>query len=303
MKDTSADVDDFTGTLTATVDAANHGERADKAVQLLLPGASLRRRRRLFQTHTVRVNGRPIGAGQKVFEDQTLTAEPLEVPTSDVPVQKLVIVKQTPAYAAVLKPAGLHSAAIAGVPGPSVQAMLPTLFPGTSARLLNRLDALTSGLVLVAMNDKAARAFAALDSKLVRKEYLAVVHGELHEELMLRFQLDTDDRKRTRVVPKMLQDPRDFTRVRPIKSLAGGLTLLRVNITEGARHQIRAHLAFAGLPILGDPLYGDAEDGAPRMYLHHTLLDFPGFRADAPVDWPKPETLAQALAADTAVEE
>jgi len=53
---------------------------------------------------------------------------------------------------------------------------------------------------------------------------------------------------------------------------AGGLVELRASLDRGFRHQIRAHLAWIGLPILGDPLYGGAE--AERLYLHAARLRF-----------------------------
>lgn len=275
------------------VDAEHHGDRADKALLLLLPGSSLRRRRRVFETHTVRVDGRPVGAGHKVFQGQSLVAVPLQAGGEELPAPDIRIVKQNADYAALYKPAGMHSAAIAGRPGVCVEGLLPGMFPGGSAQLLNRLDYLTSGLLLVAKNKKAAKAYLALKAGAVRKEYLAVVHGKLAEELSLRFMLDTDDRKRTRIVAKMNQDANGWTIVKPESALAHGRTLVRVRIVEGARHQIRAHLAFAGLPIMGDPLYGVEGDAAPRLYLHHALLAFPGFRADAAVDWPNPDAVAE----------
>ncbi|MBU1247724.1 MAG: RluA family pseudouridine synthase, partial [Proteobacteria bacterium] len=53
-----------------------------------------------------------------------------------------------------------------------------------------------------------------------------------------------------------------------------GTTFVRAIIARGARHQIRAHLAAAGHPIVGDALYGTAGE---RLCLYHTALDFPGF--------------------------
>jgi len=79
----------------------------------------------------------------------------------------------------------------------------------------------------------------------------------LDEPLELKRKLDTDDRKRTRVLGKLDPEERNWTLVWPETPLAGNKTLVRVRIQAGARHQIRAHLAAANLPIVGDPLYGD----------------------------------------------
>ena len=173
--------------------------------------------------------------------------------------------------------------------------MLPALFPGCEARLLNRLDQLTSGIVLAALTSGAARVFTSRAAGAVVKEYLAVVEGELDEALTLKRRLDTDDRKRTRVLGRLETEPRLWTQVWPKGKLTQGRTLVRVRIQAGARHQIRAHLAAADLPIVGDPLYGLSGEGAAisaadvgtakRLYLHHHLLEFPGFRAQCDPPW------------------
>lgn len=281
----------MTQTTLGQIDSQFEGARLDRALELLLPGSGLRLRRRLIESGRVLLDGRSATAGRKVRQGQTLELLPGALEEA-APV--LAIAAHTKDYAAVVKPAGLHSAAICGSSEPSVEALLADLFPGQAPVLLNRLDRETSGLLLVAQNAKAQRAFARLSPQAVVKEYDAVVHGELEEELTLRFVLDTDDRKRTRVVAKLNQDEAGWTRVRPVRKLPGGLSVLRVRIVSGARHQIRAHLAFAGLPILGDPMYGMADDGAPRMYLHHGRIAFPGFEARCEPNWPDPALIPNA---------
>jgi len=263
------------------VEDAGDGQRLDKALEAFLPGSGLRQRRRLIETGRVLVEGRAAPAGLKVRLGQRLSLLPGEAAPEAAPV--VVIVGRTAEYAALDKPANLHSAALAGGGGPSLEAMLPELFPGKTPRLLNRLDFLTSGLVLVSMTARAAKVFAALAPKVITKEYLAVVQGRLDEPLQLKRKLDTDDRKRTRVLGRLDPEAVNWTLVWPKKQLPGERTLVRVRIQAGARHQIRAHLAAAGLPIVGDPLYGEGEE--KRLYLHHRLLEFPGFRAESVAPW------------------
>lgn len=285
-----------------TVDADMDGQRLDRALEPLLPGSGLRLRRRLIEAGRVLVEGRPAPAGLKLRSGQRITllpdapeqAEPGEGAGAFV-ARDVAIVERTQDYAALDKPAGLHSAALAGGGGHSLEALLPELFPGLTPRLLNRLDFLTSGIVLVSLNARAAKVFAALKPKDVVKEYLAVVEGVLDEPLQLKRKLDTDDRRRTRVLGKMENEARGWTLVWPEAHLAGGRTLLRVRIQAGARHQIRAHLAAANLPIVGDPLYGElaeggqgaGEEASARLYLHHRKLEFPGFRAFCQPPWLK----------------
>jgi 23S rRNA pseudouridine1911/1915/1917 synthase len=276
------------------VDQDADGSRLDRALEPLLPDFGLRQRRRLIETGRVLVEGRPAPAGLKVRAGQRLSLLPDNSAPQAAP--KVAIVKRTADYAAVNKPAGLHSAALAGGGGQSLEAMLPKLFPDLKPRLLNRLDQLTSGLVLVSLNGRAAKVFAAIKPKDMVKEYLAVVEGGIEEALELRRKLDTDDRKRTRVLGKLDPEPCNWTLVWPEAKLEEGRTLVRVRIQAGARHQIRAHLAAASLPILGDPLYGDLPEGVEpgsrpqaekRLFLHHRRLEFPGFCATCEPPWLK----------------
>ncbi len=265
------------------VDADLEGARLDRVLEQLLPGSGLRQRRRLVDTGRVLVEGRPAPASLKMRPGQKVTLLPEELPQT-APV-KVRIIASTPEYVALEKPAGLHSASLAGGTGPSLEAMLPGLVPGKTPRLLNRLDFLTTGIVLAALNVRAAKVFGALPSRDIVKEYLAVVHGRLDEHLQLRRMLDTDDRKRTRVLGRMDPEEANWTLVWPMKPLAGDRTLVRVRIQSGARHQIRAHLAAASLPIVGDALYGEDEGGP--LFLHHRQLEFPGFKAVSQPHWLK----------------
>ncbi|MDO9083231.1 MAG: pseudouridine synthase [Humidesulfovibrio sp.] len=280
---------------SAQVDAERHGQRLDKALEQLLPGSGLRLRRRLIESGRVHVEGRSATAALKVRQGQRLDLLPGDV--SQAPAPKIPVVKRTMSYAALLKPAGMHSAAISGRTEPCVEALLPGLFPEAQPVLLNRLDYLTSGLLLVALKPTAVKDYMALDALKVVKEYVAVVVGVLEEPLELRRSLDADDRRRTRVLARLDADRKNWTFVWPEAQLPGGLfgplTRVRVQIFAGARHQIRAHLAAAMLPILGDPLYGEGNAEAARLYLHHRRIAFPRFEAEAAVNWPEPQDITK----------
>ncbi|MBU1041483.1 MAG: RluA family pseudouridine synthase [Proteobacteria bacterium] len=275
---------------SATVDPAMSGQRLDKALEQLMPGTGLRLRRRLIELGRVHVQGRAGAPSLKVLEGWRIDLLPPEAPQKSA--VKIPIVKRTMSFAALLKPAGMHSSAIAGMNEPCVEALLPGLFPDSQPVLLNRLDNLTSGLLLVALKPQAQKDYAIMDAMKVTKEYVAIVVGQLDEALELRRCLDSDDRRRTRVLAKLDPERRNWTFVWPVEELPGGplgpLTKVRVQIYAGARHQIRAHLAAAMLPILGDPLYGEGNDGASRLFLHHRRIVFPRFEAEAPENWTVP---------------
>jgi 23S rRNA pseudouridine1911/1915/1917 synthase len=260
------------------VTAAEAGLRLDKLLAKLCPELGLRGRRRLIAEGRVRVHGQLQPAGYKVRggeEVEILAGQSETSPPADVR-----IAARTEDFAALVKPPGLDSVALAGKDGPSLEAMLPQLFPDTEAVLVNRLDAATSGLVVVALNADAAQRFRELESVgQVRKTYLLVAHGHIAAGFTVKQALDTSGRKRVRALAKENPNPLRWTEVEPLKFDAEkNLTLARAVIAKGARHQIRVHLAAAGHPLLGDALYGE-EDGASRLHLHAAEVAFQGFEA------------------------
>jgi len=276
-----------------SVSSEQNGERLDRVLGEWLPDLGLRGRRRLCETGRVLLCGRPAGPGVRVRggQDVHLLDDDAagESPAASV-------VSRTEDYAALFKPAGLHSAALAGGGGASAEASLPELFPdatgGRAPLLCNRLDRPTSGLLLVAFGDAARAAFRrAEDAGQARKTYLAVVRCAPDEvppeRAELFWPLDTADRLRTRVLDGEA-DPVRRTLLARLCPAGEGLWLVAAMILKGARHQIRAHLAHAGLPILGDDLYGTEEGGDANrtLHLHHFRLSIPGFEAETPPPWP-----------------
>ncbi|WP_300158687.1 pseudouridine synthase [Solidesulfovibrio sp.] len=272
------------------VDAVLAGERLDKATALLWPAVGLRGRRRLIEAGRALVDGRPREAAYRLRAGEKLAALAAPATTNFFSPEDVPILFRGQAYAAVSKPAGLHSAAIAHGGGESLEAMLPHLFPGTGAVLLSRLDKLTSGIVPVALAPEAAARYRRVeDAGRVEKTYLCVVHGRIDAPFVADFRLDAADRAKTRVLPRSDPDPLRHTAVTPLEG-GEGTSLVSCRIAKGARHQIRAHLAAAGHPLVGDPLYGQGEAGG--LYLHCVKLSCPEFEAgDAP-----PWTVADAAA-------
>lgn len=265
-----------------------HGKRLDQALELLLPDSGLRERKRAWERGAVLVDGRPRPKGYRVQAGQELSlreggADEAQSPT--VPDGVRVVGQKSGFVAAVYKPAGVHSAAIAGRTGLSVEGALGALWPGQKAVLVNRLDQPTSGLVLVALTPEARDFYrAAEDENRVRKSYLALVEGLVAGSLVLDRALDMDNRRLVRVLDTE-GGPLRTTHVEPVRVFeSAGTTLVRARIAKGARHQIRAHLAHAGHPIVGDAQYGHGNEGQP-LYLHHGLVSLPGFEAKAVPEW------------------
>ncbi len=169
--------------------------------------------------------------------------------------------------------------------------------------IVHRLDRDTSGLIVIARNDKAQAALMAqLMARRVKKTYLALVHGSLPAEV-------------GRIEAPIGRDPRQFGRMTVITSgkaaVTGyrvrerfaGWTLVEVDLHTGRTHQIRVHLASIGHPVAGDPVYATGAarrgpDGLDRLFLHSWHIEFASVSGDKMVraDAPLPVELERVLA-------
>lgn len=142
-------------------------------------------------------------------------------------------------------------------------------------KLCHRLDLETSGVLLVAKTD-AALCFVQrqFERRTVAKEYLVLVHGRLADEqglidLPLGPAIDPAERPR-RAVRHDIGSPAR-TRFRVLRRYAGS-TLAHIDLLTGRHHQIRAHMAAIGHPVVGDKLYGD-DATLFRRYGRRALTD------------------------------
>lgn len=189
------------------------------------------------------------------------------------------ILHADPRVLIVNKPAGLPVHASAKFYfNTLVRVMRERLPDDQGLQLCHRLDRETSGCVVVARDrDAASHLKRAFETKArITKQYLAVVHGappwddELVLDVPLRLAGPGDATKLTHV--RMLPGPGgldSITRVR-VERRGADYSLVRCILVTGRQHQIRAHLAHAGYPIVGDKLYAHGDD-AFIAYCDHGL--------------------------------
>ncbi len=145
---------------------------------------------------------------------------------------------------------------------------------GEDANLIHRIDAETSGLIIVGKNKQSEIALKDMfQEKKYHKSYLAIARGEIKEEIRIDKGLDREGLV-IGVRMKVCDDGKEsVTIIKPIKyNKEKDLTLIEALPLTGRQHQIRVHLHSIGHTILGDPIYG-VDDVNAENYLNKTLSE------------------------------
>lgn len=161
--------------------------------------------------------------------------------------------------------------------------------------IVHRIDKDTTGLLMVAKNDLSHESLASqLKEKTIKREYVALVHGELAHELgtiEAPIGRDTNDRQRMTVTDRNAKEA--VTHFRLLERFKD-FTLVECKLETGRTHQIRVHMRYIGHPLAGDPKYGprrtidlggQALHAATLGFYHPRTKEWMEFEAPLPEDF------------------
>jgi len=291
--------------------SGERNQRLDKFLVSCLPDFSRSRLQGLIRDGFVRIDGiQAAKSGQELEEGQEVEVrvpppEPVGIEPENIPLE---ILYENQDLLVINKPAGMVVHPAAGHPhgtlvhaalayAPDMEGVGGEIRPG----IVHRLDKDTSGLILVAKNERAHRGLQdQFRLRKVKKTYLALVDGRPptpEGRIEAPIGRDPRDRKRMAVVPES-KGRLAVSEYRTLRSYPQH-TLLEVQPLTGRTHQIRLHMAFLGCPVVGDTVYGRKKPSVPvnRHFLHayQLSINLPGETQPRVFQAPLPDELEQAL--------
>lgn len=262
------------------------GKRLDLFVISVIKDLSRMNAKRLIEDGNVQVNSKNSKVSYKVqngdiIEIHIPEAKQLDLKAQEIPIE---VVYEDSDIIVVNKPKGLvvHPAngnwdgtlvnAIMAICKDSLSGIGGEVRPG----IVHRLDKDTSGLLIIAKNDKAHINMSnEIKNREVKKVYIALVRGIVAENeatINMPIGRSNKDRKKMAVVKNGKEAITHFKVIKRFDKY----TLLEVKIDTGRTHQIRVHLSEIGHPVVGDEIYsnGKNEFGVHGQLLHAKSLDF-----------------------------
>jgi len=320
-------------TLNLKIDSDTAGQRLDSFLAEKIDGWSRSRLQKLIDDGDVLVNDKSVRSSYKLRENDEIDVDLVEAPVAifepeDIPLE---IVFEDEYLAVINKPAGMvvhpgagnsrgtlanaiawHFGQRFSSPQATNKLSDPTNPSDGSDRvgIVHRLDKETSGLIVVAKNEKTHEALSnQFRDRKVTKRYVTLVHGSPRENSgSIDRPLARDRWHRTKMT--VAANGRNALTIWKVRQRFEKFTLLEVEIKTGRTHQIRVHLASINHPVVGDSTYNEGRDNTVadieiknairilgRFFLHAEKLSFvhPESGEELSFELPMPSELSEFL--------
>lgn len=277
-----------TSTFEFLIDEENQSTRIDSVLSLLLPETSRSFIQKLIEGGSLSLNGEPmtskkykVNAGDKVTltvpEAEKLSVEPENIPLDIVYEDDDVLVVNKPKGMVVHPAVGNYTGTLVNAImyhcGDRLSSINGVIRPG----IVHRIDKDTSGLLMIAKNDKAHESLSQqLAEHSITRRYRALVyHNFAEDEGTIDAPIGRDPKNRLKQAVTEQNSKRAMTHWRVLERF-GKYTLIEARLETGRTHQIRVHMAYIKHPLVGDAVYGSAKQSltSDGQLLHAEVLGF-----------------------------
>ena len=264
---------------------------------------------KLLEQEKITVNGKYQKPSYKtklgdVIEVEEIIPQEIELKVQDIPIE---IIYEDDDIIVVNKPKGMvvHPAngnpdgtlvnAIMNICKDSLSGIGGEIRPG----IVHRIDKDTSGLLIIAKNDKAhINLSEQIKNREITKKYIAIVRGVIKENsATIDMPIGRSDKDRKKMAVR--KDGKNAVTNFDVIKRYNGYTLLDIKIDTGRTHQIRVHMAEIGYPIVGDYVYSNGKNpfGVEGQMLHAKFLEFkhPITGKEMKLEAPLPEYFEEVL--------
>ena len=268
------------------IDYEKENIRLDKAVAMLNSELSRSMIQKMLEDGKILVNGKQGKASYKTkindkISVEEVIAKEIELKAQDIPVEIIyedndIIVVNKPkgmvVHPANGNPDGTLVNAIMNICKESLSGIGGEIRPG----IVHRIDKDTSGLLIIAKNDKAhINLSEQIKNREITKKYVALVRGVIKENnATIDMPIGRSDKDRKKMAVR--KDGKNAVTHFDVTKRYNGYTYLDIKIDTGRTHQIRVHLAEIGYPIVGDGVYSNGRNpfGVEGQMLHAKFLEF-----------------------------
>jgi 23S rRNA pseudouridine1911/1915/1917 synthase len=275
-------------TYSFRIDETFGEERMDRVLAQLMEETSRSSIQRLIESGNVCVNGSMITVKKQrlkigdlveltVYEPSALNVIPEDIPIDIVYEDQDLLVVNKPKGMVVHPAAGNYTGTLVNAILYHCEGRLSSINGIIRPGIVHRIDKDTSGLLVVAKNDRAHGSLAAqLATHTMKREYRAIVYNNFTDDHgLVEGPIGRDPKNRLRMAVTTINSKEAVTHYRVLERF-GRFTYIEASLETGRTHQIRVHMAHINHPLLGDSLYGPKNKAmsVEGQVLHAKTLGF-----------------------------